>query len=127
MADRPWVTPEEVREYTDYPKVQTRSDNKLVIDISRAELYVIAYTRNRFEDYAQIPAPVKNAVILVAEMYAQNAAEAKGAYKSETYDDYSYTLADTGAKLDNLLLAPLLDEYVLAENRNAVTMRLRKL
>lgn len=133
MAKRPWVTPAEVKAYTDYPTVQNRADIKLKVDISRAEQYVISYTNNRFEDEAKYPAapePVKTAVILVAEMYAFNAAEGaegKGGYKSETFDDYSYTLADTTAKLDNLLLGPLLDDYVVKEPRNGVTMRLRKL
>lgn len=132
MAKRPWVTPAEVKEYTDYPTVQIRADKKLEIDIARAEQYVILYTHNRFDDekYPTIPEPVKTAVILVAEMYAFNAAqgsEGKGAYKSETFDDYSYTLEDTTAKLDNLLLGPLLDGYTITQPKNAVTMRLRKL
>lgn len=132
MAKRPWVTPAEVKAYTDYPTVQSRADKKLEIDISRAEQYVISYTHNKFDDeeYPEIPEPVKTAVILVAEMYAFNAAqgaEGKGAYKSETFDDYSYTLENTTAKLDNLLLGPLLDGYTITQPKNAVTMRLRKL
>lgn len=133
MAARPWVTPDEVKAYTDYPKVQARADAKLKIDISRAEQYVITYTNNRFEDdekYPEAPESVKTAVILIAEMYAFNAAEGadgKGAYKSESFDDYSYTLADTTTKLDNLVLGPLLDDYVIVEARNGVTMRLMKL
>lgn len=133
MARRPWVMPGEVKAYTDYPTVQSRTDAKLQIDISRAEQYIISYTNNRFEDnekYPAIPEQVKTAVILVAEMYAFNAAqgaEGKGAYKSESFDDYSYTLEETTVKLDNLLLGPLLDDYVIKEARNGVTMRMRKL
>nr|DAL85223.1 MAG TPA: Head Tail Connector Protein [Caudoviricetes sp.] len=133
MAKRPWVTPTEVKEYTDYPAVKNRADTKLKADILRAEQHIISYTNNRFDDEAkfpEIPEPVKTAVILVAEMFAFNAAEGaegKGNYKSETFDDYSYTLADTTAKLDNLSLGSLLDDYIITEPRNAVTMRLRKL
>ena len=133
MAVRPWVTPDEVKTYTDYPTVQKRSDGKLKVDISRAEQYVISYTNNRFEDnekYPVVPESLKTAVILVAEMYAFNAAqgaEGKGGYKSESFDDYSYTLEETTAKIDNLLLGPLLDDYIIKEARNGVTMRLRKL
>lgn len=133
MAERPWVTSAEVKAYTDYPTVKSRADEKLAVDISRAELRVIDYTNNRFEDatkYPVIPESVKTAVILIAEMYAFNAAEGaegKGGYKSETFDDYSYTLADTNAKLDNLDLGPLLDEYINLKSRNGVTMKLRKL
>jgi len=133
MAKRPWVTPDEVKAYTDYPKVKDRSDEKLKVDITRAEYYVINYTRNHFDDhikYPTLPESVRTAVILVAEMYAFNAAEGgtgKGAYKSETFDDYSYTMADTGEKLDNLLLGPLLDEFTEPDSGSKVVMKLRKL
>ena len=50
MAERPWATPEEVKEYTDYPSVKKRDDAKLKIDITRAEQYVISYTNNKFEE-----------------------------------------------------------------------------
>ena len=49
--ERPWVTPEEVRDYSEFESVQKRTDKKLAIDISRAEQYVIDYTHTRFEDY----------------------------------------------------------------------------
>ena len=63
-------------------------------------------------------------------MYAFNAAEGadgKGGYKSETFDDYSYTMADTGEKLDNLDLRPLLDEYIVTGSCGNINMKLRKL
>lgn len=132
MAARPWVTPEEVKAYTEREKVKTRGDDKLRVDISRAEQYVIQYTRNRFDDdakYPAVPEGVRTAVILVAEVYGNAAAEGKGEYKSETFDDYSYTAADTAAKLENLDLAPLLDEYIAekASGSRGVAMKLRKL
>lgn len=131
MAERPWATPADVKGYSDFQAVQNRSDEKLKIDITRAEQYIISYTNNRFDDetkYTQIPEAVKTAVILVAEVYAYNAVEGERKLKSETFDDYSYTLSDTNApKLDALDLGPLLDEYVLVQARNGVTMKLRKL
>jgi len=132
MATRPWVTPQEVRDYTEYSEVQNRTDERLAMDIARAELYVIAYTRNDFSDpekFPALPESVRMAVILIAEMYAFNAATGKGgSYKSETFDDYSYTMRDTDAKLDNLLLGPLLDEYVIGVAAGTdVVMRMRKL
>lgn len=132
MAARPWVTPEEVRSYSEREKVQARSDDKLKVDISRAEQYVIQYTRNRFDDagkYPVIPESVKTAVILIAEVYGSAAADGKGEYKSETFDDYSYTVADTAVKLENLDLSSLLDEYIVekANGNGGVTMKLRKL
>ena len=33
---RPWVTPKEVREYSDLPSIQSRQDEKLEKDIQRA-------------------------------------------------------------------------------------------
>lgn len=136
MATRPWVTPQDVRDYSDRTRVLERTDAKLTIDISRAEQYVINYTHNRFEDsekYPTVPEPVKTAVILIAEAYAAYATDfgaGAGTYKSESFDDYSYTAADTAYIIGNLDLASLLDEFIEAENgkvKNAVTMRMRKL
>ena len=136
MATKPWVTPQEVRDYSDRARVIERTDAKLTIDISRAEQYVINYTHNRFEDsekYPTVPEPIRTAVILIAEAYAAYAADfgaGLGTFKSESFDDYSYTTADTAYIINNLDLAPLLDEFIEAENgkvKNAVVMRIRKL
>ncbi len=133
MAVQPWVLPKEIREYTDRQSVKDRADAKLEIDISRAEQYVIDYTRCRFDDpekYPAIPRSVKTAVILLAETYAANAANlgtGAGIYKSESFDDYSYTTADTSFIIGNLDLGPLLDEFIQTEAKNTVTMRMRKL
>ena len=78
MAERPWVTPEELKEYTEFEEVKNRADSKLKIDISRAESWVIDYCNNRFDDpekYPEIPENVKTAVLLIAEAYAHNAVE----------------------------------------------------
>ncbi len=134
MATRPWATPQEVRDYSERQSVKDRNDAKLTIDISRAEQYVIQYTGNRFEDeskYATLPASVKTAVVLLAESYAADAAglsSGVGAFKSESFDDYSYTMADTAYKIGNLDLGPLLDEYITASGgKGEITMRMRKL
>ena len=47
--------------------------------------------------------------------------------KSETFDDYSYTSESSQISVDGLDLAALLDEYVVAEPRNGVTLRMRRL
>ena len=73
MAKRPWVTPQEVREYSEVPAVQQRTDARLAIDIARAEQYVITYTHNEFLNEEEIPPAVKSAVILLAEAYARSA------------------------------------------------------
>lgn len=132
MAVRPWVTPAEVREYSEYTQVQGRTDARLAVDIARAEAYVIAYTNNDFADVEPIPEPVKTAVILLAECYAYNAA-ADGKtggrrMKSETYDDYSYTAGDEFTiDADDLGLKALLDPFIKVAPRSGVTLRMRKL
>lgn len=133
MAVRPWVLPEEVRAYSEIEAVQKRSEERLEVDITRAEQYVISYTRNRFEDYKTIPAPVRTAVILLAEMYAAYSGQLKktggGAVKSETFDDYSYTVGE-GAFEDlvkALGLGGLLDDFVVPQASGNITMRMRRL
>lgn len=133
MATRPWVLPKDVKAYTDIEAVQQRKKEKLEMDISRAEQYVITYTHNRFESYETIPGPVRTAVILLAEAYASYANQLKktggGAFKSETHDDYSYTAGDgTFEDLVKALdLAALLDDFVVRQANGTVTMRMRRL
>lgn len=128
MAKKPWVTPGEVKVYTEYPSVKSREDAKLTVDIARAERYVIAFTNNDFSEYEEIPAEVKTAVILVAEAYAYNAFIAAREMKSEQFDDYSYTAADvTAIDIEALDIAPLLEEFSIEKAKNGVTMRMRKL
>lgn len=127
MAVRPWVTPQEVKDYSEIAAVQKRSDARLTVDITRAEQYVITYTHNSFKDEEEIPTPVKTAVLILAEAYAHNAIVAAKEVKSETFDDYSYTTEATQISVEALDLAALLDDYVIAEPRNGVTLRMRKL
>lgn len=138
---RPWVSPQQVKEYTDIVAVRERPDAKLVVDIARAEQYVINYTHNDFSSIAYattVPAEVINAVILLAEAYANQAIKtakqsgtiiSKGGKKSETLDDYSWALSDSAIEVDiaSLNLSSLLDEYILAEATGKVVLRMRKL
>lgn len=127
MADRPWVTPDEVREYSEIPAVQKRSDARLTVDIARAEQYIITYTHNSFKDMEEVPQAVKTAVLILAEAYAHNAIVAAKEVKSETFDDYSYTAESTQISVEALDLAALLDDFIITEPRNGVTLRMRKL
>ncbi|MDD3029768.1 MAG: DUF3199 family protein [Alphaproteobacteria bacterium] len=129
MITRPWVVPQEVRNYSDYADVGQRADVKLAFDIARAEQNVISVTNNKFndEELTALPGPVRQAVILVAERYAHNAHLSSQKYKSETLDDWSYTVNEPANSLDDLGLGMLLDEYVLDAVDGDVTMRLRKL
>lgn len=138
---RPWVTPEEVREYTDVQAVKDRSDEKLAVDIFRAEQYAIQYTQNDFSDVASMPEAVINAVVILAEAYARQAVLSAsaassgirtGGMKSETFDDYSYTLQESSADAYAFTAAGLgvdvlLDPYVIKKARGTVTFRMRKL
>ena len=132
MAERPWVTPQDVREYTDRKSVANRTDERLMIDISRAEMWVIRYTNNRFDDaekFPEIPAAVRTAVILLAELYASDAADiAKrgGKFRSESFDDYSYTKVDVEDCIRDLDLGALLDDYIVRDTGN-MNMRMRRL
>lgn len=127
MAVRPWVTPQEVRDYTEIKSVQERSDTRIAIDISRAEQYVISYTNNDFSDYEEIPQNVKTAVILLAETYGYNSVVSAKEVTSETFDDYSYTAENNTISFDTLGIKPLLEEFIKVKPRNGVTMRLRRL
>lgn len=127
MAERPWVMPEEVKEYSEIPVVQKRSDARLVVDIARAEQYVITYTKNSFQDQEEISQEVKMAVLILAEAYAHNAVLVARDVRSETFDDYSYTAEMSQISIEALDLAALLDAYVKSEPRNGVTLRMRKL
>ena len=109
MPKRPWITPQQVRDYSETPEVLKRSDAKLSVDISRAEQYIITYT-------------------LMAEAYAHNAAlTSSKVLKSETFDDYSYSADHSDIEVTDLDLAALLDDYVVTAANGTVTMRMRVL
>lgn len=111
MANRPWVAPDDIKEYTDYEDVRQRAENKLMLDIVRAETYVTQYTGNYFPDSA-IPACVRTAVILLSEYYAHlNYRASAGIVKKEKFDDYSYTAEIREVEFDDLALDVLLAEY----------------
>ncbi len=133
MAKRPWVSPNEVRAYSEFAEVVNRTDDKLKIDISRAEMHIISYTNNKEllddEKYPELPEEVKTAVIIVAESYAHNAVEKTKNLKTETFDDYSYTIESNEIKASEIReeIAPLLEDYMIARSSNLLNMRLRKL
>lgn len=130
--ERPWIVPEDVRGYTDSEKVKARSNLQLKFDISRAENYVISYTNNRFntEEYAKtIPDDIRMALILLAEAYALKSVNASSvvSIKSETFDDYSYTIDTERTDLiADLQLGPMLEPYMSSDSGDTV-VKLRKL
>ena len=97
MAARPWVTPEEVIQYTSHEDVLKRPVEKM-------------------------------AVILLAEAYAKNSIEAtKKQIRSETFDDYSYSVESGTVDIEGLDIDDLLAEYVLAKGRGKTVVRMRAL
>lgn len=125
---RPWITPKDVKNYTSHQEIKKRPDEKLAFDIARAELKIIHITNNKFEEYEELPEAVKIATILVAEAYAKNGIEAtKKNIKSETFDDYAYTVESSLIDLSSLDLDELLADYIVAKGIGKVVMKLRKL
>ncbi len=134
MASRPWVTPDDVRSYTDLADVKQRTNEKLKVDISRAEAFIIRYVGHDFSMldkdgnpvYPECPENVKTAAILLAEYYGHKQG-AIGKMKSETYDDWSYTSSENDYLLTSLGLDALLDPYVVARDSGRIIMKMRKL
>lgn len=128
---RPWVSPQDLKDYTEIKEIKERADKKLAFDIARAEQKIIKVTNNKFdaEEYAEkMPETVKMAIILVAEAYAKNTIEtAKKQIKSESFDDYSYTLDSGIIDLESLNLEELLSDYIMSEGIGKMMMRLRTL
>lgn len=122
-----WITPDEVREYSDIKAVKERNDSKLSVDITRAQQYIVTYTYNDFNEFDEIPIAVKTAALILSEAYAHNSNISSNEKKSETFDDYSYTAESSSITVDSLDLAALLDEFVITKPNNSVTMRMRKL
>lgn len=129
-VSRPWITPEDLKSYSDLKEINGRSDEKLRFDITRAEMKVISITNNRFdgEDFTELPESVKIATILIAEAYAKNAVETgKKRIKSETFDDYSYTAESPLIDIDSIDLSGLLDDYTIKKGSGKIVMKLRRL
>lgn len=127
MVVRPWVTPKEIRDYSSNKDVKNRTDIQLSVDITRAEQYVISRTNNDFSEYEAVPQNVKTAVILLAESYGYNSAVLSRNLKSETLDDYSYTVENKEIDLSELDVSYLLKDYVKVKPKNGITMRMRRL
>lgn len=126
-VNRPWVTPEEVKAYTDHKEIAERADIKLKTDIFRAEQKVISITHNNFSDekLEEIPEPVKVAVMILAEAYANNSIKkSQKQIRSETFDDYSYSLESGIIDIDELDLDYLLADFVQDSGKGNIVMRI---
>ena len=111
---RPWVTPDNVKEYSDLEDVLNRSEKKLKYDIQRAEAYIISFTNNSFsdDDYpGGVPEDVKLADVILAEYF----------------DDYAYTSSSSEIDVKTLGIDTLLESHLRSKASEKLTMRLRKL
>lgn len=123
---RPWVVPDEVKAYTDHAEVAKRDDAKLRMDIFQAEQKVISITHNHFdsEELKELPEPVRVAVLIIAEAFAKNSIEkAKKQIRSETFDDYSYSVSSSVIDIDSLDLDYLLKDYLLDGGSGNIVLR----
>ncbi|MBO5610574.1 MAG: DUF3199 family protein [Eubacterium sp.] len=128
MATRPWITPADVKAYSDLKDVTERSEAKLTVDIKRAEAYIIKYCGHDFsaEKYDVIPDDIKTADIILSEYYAHKQGSI-GKMKSESFDDWSYTSSESEYLIQSLGIDVLLDPYVETKASGKINMRLRRL
>ena len=136
MVTRPWLTTEELKEYTDFEKVKNRSDKKLQTDITRAENYLIHRTNNDFasDSYSEIPMDIKLAALLVAEHYSVSASVDKQSdclhsdFQGETFKDYSYSKKGiTDKSVDDVDIDALISRFIVLPTIGTVNLKLRKL
>lgn len=127
MAKEPWLTPLDVQQYSEIEAVQKREPHRLETDIARAQSYIINYTHDDFKLYLDLPTAVKTAALLIAEAYAYNSAIAANSIKSETFDEYSYTVETSQIEIESLDVSALLAPYVRPVTHNDITLRLRRL
>lgn len=105
--NRPFITPDNLRDFTSYESVRKRYDERLAGDISRAELYAMDFCGQDFSDIQEGSLPAERlvlAVTLIAEMYAfnaelkANAANDSGGgpfVRSESSQDYSCSYSNS--------------------------------
>lgn len=121
---RPWITPEELSSFSEHESVKNKSAVRILVMINLAESKIIAYCKHDFSDvkkYPTLPQEVKNAALILADALCYNdSLQTSGKLKSESYDDYSYTVDvnEISIGFDNLGISSLLDPYVLDDSGN---------
>lgn len=124
----PYVTPEEVIDYTEDEDLKKRPLSKIKFDIVRAESKVFSLCNQDFSSMDELPSPVKLSIILYAEYYALGAIKLKNInkYKSESYDDYSYQLSED--EIPEPDIYNLIEPYIITHNeKKRIGFSLRKL
>lgn len=121
---RPWITPNELVQFTEHEGVKNKSPTRMDVMISLAESKIIAYCKHDFSDeekYPELPEEVKNATLILADALCYNdSLRTSGKLKSESYDDYSYSVdvTETSTDFDILGITSLLDPFVLDDSGN---------
>lgn len=117
----PWITPQQVVDYSVFSKVKNRPAKLLEMDIIEAEQEIKSIVGHNFDGadaegnplYPFLPAEVEIAYLKMAQFFALiNSDESitKG-YQSERIGDYSYTLA-SGQTVRKPDVYDLLSAYV---------------
>lgn len=123
------ITPQDLRDYSEFEAVKERADNLLKFDILEAEANVQKQVEKPLADYVPIPAEIRLAVLKVAQYFAlinSDESISKG-YKSEKIGDYSYTMGD-GSGLALPDVSALLEDYAkVGESKTGFFMRIRSL
>ena len=120
--DRPWITPEELVKFTEHEGVKNKLPERMLVMISLAESKIIAYCKHDFSDkekYSELPEAVKNATLILADAICYNdSLRTSGKLKSESYDDYSYSVdvTETSTDFDILGITSLLDPFILDDS-----------
>ena len=123
MVKTPWVEASELRTFTSFEDVKSRSDFQLEVFIQRATNRIVNYTHHRFDNgetdgVTEVPSAIKTVCILIAEALAHNdTLTSSRRVKSESYDDYSATYESSTISVDDLL-SDIPEEYVKSHNGN---------
>ena len=116
---RPWITSKELLEFTERSEVQKKSPAKIAVMISLAESKIISFCKHDFsndDDYPNVPQDIKNATLILADALCYNdSLRTSGVVKSESFDDYSYTVdvEEVSTDFDVLGISTLLEPYAL--------------
>lgn len=133
--NRPFVKPEDLREYTSFDSVQQRSVEKMVSDIVEAEFYVMNYCKRDFSDVNESSIEAESLILAVkklAEMISYNkelrASVANSglggrSVKSESEDGYTYQYSD--ANDDMLTVEDIGVISILDKLKSTGNMRMR--
>lgn len=117
----PLITPQQVIDYTESPKVKNREASKITVDIARATSKVLKLLNRSKDDplfATSVPDEIQTALILWTEYYSLKEVEKQSSgFQSETFDDYSYTKAPN-ASIEEPEVLDLIESYIVGDSVN---------